>query len=65
MLQGGIASVNSITAIVGPPLATNLFGYFISAKAPFHLPGAAFFAASALALASLLVARATFKRLPE
>jgi len=65
MLQGGIASVNSLTAIVGPPLATNLFGYFISAKAPIHLPGAAFFAASALAFAALLVARATFRRLPE
>lgn len=64
MLQGGIASVNSITAIVGPPLATSLFGYFISPKAPFALPGAAFFAASLIALAALVVARVTFTRIP-
>lgn len=64
MLQGGIASVNSITAIVGPPLATNLFGYFISPKAPFALPGASFFAASAIAVLALVVARMTFKRIP-
>jgi DHA1 family tetracycline resistance protein-like MFS transporter len=64
MLQGGVASVNSITAIVGPPLATNLFGYFISARAPFALPGASFFAASAIALSALIVARLTFKRIP-
>ncbi|MFT3706337.1 MAG: TCR/Tet family MFS transporter [Archangium sp.] len=64
MLQGGVASVNSITAILGPPLATNLFGYFVSPKAPFALPGASFFAASFIALIALLVARATFKRIP-
>lgn len=64
MLQGGVASLNSITAIVGPPLATNLFGYFISSKAPFQLPGAAMFLASLLALSALLVARSTFKRIP-
>ncbi|MFO0600849.1 MAG: TCR/Tet family MFS transporter [Myxococcaceae bacterium] len=64
MLQGGIASINSITAIVGPPLATNLFGYFISPGAPFELPGAAFFAGSLLALGALVAARMTFKRIP-
>jgi DHA1 family tetracycline resistance protein-like MFS transporter len=65
MLQGGIASINSITAIVGPPLATNLFGYFASSRAPFELPGAAFFASSLLALAALVVARRTFQRIPS
>ena len=34
MLQGGLASVTSITSILGPLIATNLFGFFISEKAP-------------------------------
>lgn len=63
MLQGGVAAVTSITSILGPPLATNLFGYFISPKAPFYLPGAAFFTGSLLAVASLLVARNTFRKM--
>jgi DHA1 family tetracycline resistance protein-like MFS transporter len=64
MLQGGLMAVGSLTAIIGPPLATNLFGFFISEKAPFHLPGAAFFSSALLALIALLLARRTFARLP-
>ena len=64
MLQGGLASMTSITAFVGPPLATNLFGYFISERAPMKIPGAAFFAAAALMLLGLLAAKRAFKRLP-
>lgn len=65
MLQGGIASLTSITSIVGPPLATNLFGFFISPKAPFYVPGAAFIAGSILLVLGLIAARRTFKRLPD
>ncbi len=64
MLQGGLLAVGSLTAIIGPPLATNLFGFFISEKAPFQLPGAAFFSSAILALIALLLARRTFARLP-
>ncbi len=62
MLQGGLASVSSITSIVGPPLATNLFGYFISSNAPIQLPGAPFFAGTFLLILALLAAQRTFKR---
>lgn len=57
-VQGIIASIQSVVAILGPLLATNLFGYFTSAAAPLKLPGAAFLAASALvAIAALMAVR--------
>jgi len=48
-LQGAVAGLFSLSSIFGPPLMTQLFGRFTSPSAPFHLPGAAFFAAAALA----------------
>ena len=64
MLQGGLASLTSITSIVGPPLATNLFGFFISDRAPVKVPGAAFFAGAVLLLLGLAAARRTFRAIP-
>lgn len=60
MLQGGLASVTSITSILGPLLGTNLFGFFISDAAPVKVPGAAFFAGSVLLVLALFAARRTF-----
>jgi DHA1 family tetracycline resistance protein-like MFS transporter len=64
LLQGGLASVNTGTAIVGPPLATTVFAYFIGPEAPLHLPGASFYLGAALILASIAIIAATggFKR---
>lgn len=56
-LQGGVASLYSLSSIIGPPIMTQLFGYFTSATAPVRLPGAAFFCASLLTAASLLLFR--------
>ena len=57
-VQGIIASIQSVMAILGPLMATNLFGYFTSASAPMQLPGAAFLAAALLvAIAALMAAR--------
>ncbi|MDP2276033.1 MAG: TCR/Tet family MFS transporter [Archangium sp.] len=64
MLQGGLASVTSITSVLGPLIATNLFGFFISDKAPVKIPGAAFFAGSGLLVLALFAARRTFARVP-
>jgi MFS transporter, DHA1 family, tetracycline resistance protein len=47
-LQGAVASLYSLSSIVGPPLMTQLFGHFSSPDAPVHLPGAAFVAAALL-----------------
>ncbi|MBV9989013.1 MAG: TCR/Tet family MFS transporter [Chitinophagaceae bacterium] len=53
-LQGALTSLMSATAIVGPPLMTNLFAYFIGPKAPFYFPGASFFLAFIFMLASAI-----------
>jgi len=47
-LQGAVAGLASLAAIVGPLLMTQLFGRFTAPTAPAHVPGAAFLAASVL-----------------
>lgn len=54
-LQGAVAGMASLAAIVGPLLMTQLFGRFTAPSAPVHLPGAAFLAASLLALICLTI----------
>ena len=52
-LQGAVAGLASLAAIVGPLLMTQLFGRFTAPDAPAHVPGAAFLAASFLTLVCL------------
>jgi DHA1 family tetracycline resistance protein-like MFS transporter len=47
-LQGAVACLYSLSAIVGPPLMTQVFGYFSSRAAPVYFPGAAFLTAAGL-----------------
>jgi len=47
-LQGAVAGLASLAAIVGPLLMTQLFGRFTAPNASAHVPGAAFLAASLL-----------------
>jgi DHA1 family tetracycline resistance protein-like MFS transporter len=54
-LQGALASLSSVAAVVGPPLMTQLFGKFSEPAAPVHFPGAPFLAAALLAFASALI----------
>jgi MFS transporter, DHA1 family, tetracycline resistance protein len=54
-LQGATTSVQSVSQLLGPFLFTLTFAYFIGAEAPFKLPGAPFFLASALVLLALLI----------
>jgi DHA1 family tetracycline resistance protein-like MFS transporter len=54
-LQGAVASLFSLSAIIGPPIMTHLFASFTSPDSKWHIPGAAFLAASVLALGSLLI----------
>jgi DHA1 family tetracycline resistance protein-like MFS transporter len=48
-LQGAVASLFSLSSIVGPPLMTQLFGRFSAPDAAVRLPGAAFYASTVLA----------------
>jgi DHA1 family tetracycline resistance protein-like MFS transporter len=54
-LQGGLASMSSLTAILSPPFMTQLFGFFSGASAPVYFPGAAWLAAAFLTLLSLVL----------
>jgi DHA1 family tetracycline resistance protein-like MFS transporter len=63
-LQGGVASLYSLSSIVAPPIMTHLFGYFSSEAAPLHLPGAAFIFAALLSFASALLLRRAIRHEP-
>ena len=52
-LQGATSSLNSLAAVVGPPLFTGAFFLFTSRSAPIYWPGAPYAVASIFALASL------------
>src|SRR5262245_56703841 len=54
-LQGGVASMMSLTTIIGPVIMTQTLGRFADLDAPVYFPGAAFMLAAALALLSLTV----------
>ena len=61
-VQGALASLASIAGIIGPPIATGLFAYFISEKSRVELPGAAFFFSALLVFFALLLALRSFRR---
>lgn len=61
-VQGSLTSLVSITGIIGPPLMTGLFGYFIGKDAPFILPGVAFFFSAALIIVALYLAAVSFRK---
>ena len=63
-LQGAVASLYSLTSILGPPLMTQLFGHFSAADASPRIPGAAFFAAAILALGCLVIYAAVTRPAP-
>ncbi len=54
-LQGGVASMQSVAAIIGPLLMTNVLARFTQAGGPVWFPGAAYVLSAMLALASLIV----------
>jgi MFS transporter, DHA1 family, tetracycline resistance protein len=55
-LQGAINSVRALTGMVGPLLFTQVFSAAISPTANIHLPGAPYFLAAILLLASMILA---------
>jgi DHA1 family tetracycline resistance protein-like MFS transporter len=61
-LQGMLSSLVGISGIVGPLIATTLFGFFISDKAPMQLPGAAFFCSSFLVAIAIALAARSYRK---
>lgn len=60
-LQGAIASVISLTAIVGPPLMTGVFAAYADEKGPFF-PGAPFVLSAGLMVGAVAMLTATLLR---
>lgn len=61
-LQGAVASIFSLTTIIGPVMMTQVFGYFSSPAAPVYFPGAAFLCAEVLLLISLTLFLRTMRK---
>jgi DHA1 family tetracycline resistance protein-like MFS transporter len=61
-IQGALASQSALATIVGPLLATNLFGYFTSAGSPQRLPEIPFLLGAFLFLLALGLAVTTFSK---
>ncbi len=59
-LQGGLTSLQAITTILGPLIASNLFSYFTAKSSSIHFPGAAFMMGSVLCFLAYLAARNSF-----
>ena len=54
-LQGGVSSLLSASAIIGPPLMTHALAYFTRSESTIQFPGAAFLLAGALTAVSMLI----------
>jgi DHA1 family tetracycline resistance protein-like MFS transporter len=61
-LQGGMGSIGSLAAIVGPPVLSQCLGYFTSDGAPVRFAGAAFALAGVLALGALAMLTGALRR---
>ena len=60
-IQGGLASVISLTAVVGPPMMTWLFAYFTAPSAPIYFPGAPLLMGGVLTGLSVIIAYYHFR----
>ncbi len=61
-LQGALSSLNSITAIIGPLLMTQLFAAFTGENAVTYFPGISFFAAAVLSAMCMFLFITVIKR---
>ena len=55
-LQGSLTGLMSLTTILGPPIMTNVFGYFTSKNAATYFPGAPFVVGAVFMTASAVIA---------
>jgi MFS transporter, DHA1 family, tetracycline resistance protein len=63
-LQGSLSSLQSLTAILGPLLATSLFARFAPPTAAPRIPGIAFYAAAAFNVVGMVLAMRLFAKTP-
>ncbi len=61
-LQGAIASIMGLGAILAPPVMTQLFGYYTSPSAPVYFPGVSFALAALCTLLCVMICMANLRR---
>lgn len=61
-LQGGVTSLMSLSAIIGPPLMTGIFAFFTKPERGWEMPGAPMILASILCLVALVLAYRTLNK---
>lgn len=61
-LQGLLTGLVSLSAIIGPPMMSNLFSFFSGDQSPLHFPGAAFLTGSLLVCISIVIVSRAFKK---
>src|SRR6188768_395621 len=54
-LQGGVASINSIAAVLSPIFMTQLFRYYSQSGAPIHFPGAPYLVSAVFVFFCVLI----------
>ena len=64
-VQGVLTSLNGLSGMFGPLLASGLFGFFTSTGTPIYIPGAAFFCSALLAVAAAILAFAALRNSPH
>jgi len=64
-LQGAVASLYSLSAIIGPPLMTQIFSRFSDPTGKVYVPGAAFLAAAALTVGCALLFLRAMRLTPQ
>jgi DHA1 family tetracycline resistance protein-like MFS transporter len=64
-LQGAVASLYSLSSIIGPPLLTQIFSRFSDPAASVYFPGAAFLTAAALTLVCALLFLRALRLTPQ
>jgi DHA1 family tetracycline resistance protein-like MFS transporter len=64
-LQGAVASLGSLSAIIGPPLMTQIFSRFSDPTGAVYFPGAAFLAAAVLTIACAVLFLRALRLTPQ
>ncbi len=60
-IQGSLTSLQSVAGFIGPLMATSIFGFFISERAPMILPGASFYFSAVLSVVAAVLAAVSFR----
>ncbi len=64
-VQGALASLASLTGVVGPVFGTQVFSFFTAPASPVFMPGAAFLAGGLLSVVGVVLVLRTFRRTPQ